>query len=98
MAKSIVQKKDEFGDEIRACYLTGRTGELDKHHIFNGAFRDKSEEYGLWVYLDHDVHMQLHHTPKGQKYARRLKEIAQEQFERNYGHEKFIEIFRRNYL
>ena len=26
---------------------------LDKHHIFGGALRKKSEQYGLFVYLHH---------------------------------------------
>ena len=41
----------------RECFLCGRNGAddpLDKHHIFGGAYRKKSERYGLTVYLCHD--------------------------------------------
>lgn len=42
---------------LHTCWLCGRNGSvdpLDKHHIFGGAYRKKSEKYGLWVYLCHD--------------------------------------------
>lgn len=38
----------------RRCFLCGRNGTgdpLEEHHIFPGPLRDKSEEYGLTVYL-----------------------------------------------
>ena len=54
MAKSIIQPTKE------RCYLCGRRAgygleSLDKHHVFGGckAIRDKSEHYGLTVYLHH---------------------------------------------
>lgn len=40
----------------RCCWLCGKNGmgePLDKHHIFGGANRKKSEKYGLTVYLCH---------------------------------------------
>lgn len=97
MAQSIMQKY-ENGQIVKKCYLTGRTYDLDKHHCMNGPFRKKAEAYGLWVYLNHDVHMKLHQTPQGQKVAIWLKQQAQEAFERKYGHDKFMEVFKRNYL
>jgi hypothetical protein len=39
------------------CWLCGANGysdPLDKHHIFGGANRKKSERMGLYVYLCHD--------------------------------------------
>lgn len=39
------------------CWLCGRNGSrdpLDKHHVFGGSLRSKSEKYGLTVYLCHD--------------------------------------------
>lgn len=45
----------------RNCWLCGRNGTadpLDKHHIFGGAYRKKSEKYGLCVDLcHHDCHI-----------------------------------------
>ena len=52
MAKSILQQDKE------RCYLCGGVptfyDPLDKHHIFGGALRNKSERYGLTVYLHHN--------------------------------------------
>lgn len=42
--------------EMRNCFLCGRNGvadPLDRHHIFGGPYRNKSEKYGLVVYLCH---------------------------------------------
>lgn len=97
MAQSIIQKY-ENGQPIKQCYLTGRTYDLDKHHVMNGINRKKAEEWGLWVYLNHEVHMKLHQTAQGQKVARWLKQQAQEQFERRYGHDKWMKEFHKNYL
>lgn len=39
------------------CWSCGRNGAqdpLDRHHIFGGAYRDKSEKYGLVVLLCHN--------------------------------------------
>lgn len=80
------------------CFKTYSTVALDRHHIFGGPMRDKSEKYGLWVYLRHDVHMWLHSTREGQKYSEELKKKAQKEFERMYGRARFMEIFKRNYL
>lgn len=41
----------------KKCFICGRNGcgdKLDKHHIFGGANRKKSEKYGLTVWLCHD--------------------------------------------
>ena len=31
------------------CFLCGKTGWLEEHHVYPGPFRDKSEKYGLKV-------------------------------------------------
>lgn len=50
MADSIIQT------DKRRCFLCKQAAygdPLDKHHIFFGALRKKSEKYGLTVYLHH---------------------------------------------
>lgn len=46
---------------MKECWYCGRNGAadpLDRHHIFGGPFRRKSEKYGLVVYLCHnDCHI-----------------------------------------
>lgn len=45
-----------MGTIERKCFRCGRNGSvdpLDRHHIFGGAYRKKSEKYGLVVDLCH---------------------------------------------
>ena len=47
----------DFMRSIRFCALCGRNGSvdpLDKHHVFGGANRAKSEKYGATVDLCHE--------------------------------------------
>lgn len=90
---------------MKHCFICGKSGicdPLDKHHIFGGAYRKKSEKYGLTVYLCHSschifgdlaVHRnsgtaQIIHE-YGQKKAMR---------EQNWTTEDFIREFGKNYL
>ena len=51
MSKSLLQR------DMGRCWLCGEPAgwddPLDKHHIFGGAMRRKSEGDGLWVMLHH---------------------------------------------
>lgn len=89
----------------KTCWLCGRNGcsdPLDEHHVFGGAFRGKSEQYGAVVYLCHnrchengpeavhrnaDTMLALHQW--GQ---RKLME------ENGWTEEDFIREFGRNYI
>lgn len=92
MEKSILQKN-------KRCAVCHRTDELHEHHIFEGPNRRLSEQYGLKVWL-----CARHHNMSGEGVHfntgldLRLKRIAQRQFEKQYGHEKFMKLFGRNYL
>ena len=75
---------------------------LDKHHIFGGAYRKKSEKYGLHVYLcHHDWHIfgknAAHNNPT---VMRELHEYGQRKAmeENNWTLDEFIKQFGRNYL
>jgi len=81
------------------CYECGRYGILQKHHIFGGADRKKSEKYGLTVHLCPDCHVctpQAVHNNR--RFMVRLRQIGQREFESQYSHEKFMKEFGRNYL
>ena len=91
MAKSIMQTE-------RESYFSGRTDNLEKHHVFGGSNRKWSEKYGLWVYLTHDEHNE---PPNGVHFNKRIRQRlqaeAQRRFEEVYPELNFIEIFGRNY-
>lgn len=87
------------------CWLCGRNGcadPLDKHHIFGGGNRRKSEQYGLFVYLCHNrchengpeaVHRNPETAQKLHEYGQRL--VMEEQ---GWTVEDFRLEFGRNYL
>ena len=89
----------------RTCFLCGSIGmddPLDRHHIFGGPFRKKSEKYGLVVDLCHSrchifgpfaVHqnadVMMHVKRYGQEKAMR---------EQGWTVDEFIREFGKNYL
>jgi hypothetical protein len=87
------------------CWLCGRNGSvdrLDRHHIFPGAYRDKSEKYGLVVYLCHsECHIfgqyAVHHNARTML---ELKQFGQRKVmqEQGWDTEDFIREFGKNYL
>lgn len=89
MTNSIMQ-------DDRYCYITGRTGELDRHHCFTGPRRKAAEAWGCWVWLDHDIHMAAHTT--NPELLTQLRQECQEKFEELYGHDKFMQVFGKSYI
>ena len=99
MAKSIVQTTKEH------CYLCGRCGgsdPLDKHHVFFGPFRKKSEHYGLTLYL---CHFRCHifgedSVHKNAEIDKKLKSEVQRKAMKHYGWavDEFRQLFGKNYL
>ena len=89
----------------RVCWLCGGydgIDPLDRHHLFGGAFRKKSEKYGLWVYLHHhSCHifgpLSVH---QNKDTMRRLHQDGQRKAmeENNWTVEDFIKEFGKNYL
>jgi hypothetical protein len=83
---------------IDYCFICGKYGLVDKHHIFGNAYRKKSEEYGFIVPL-----CRMCHTEKGgvhQDWGKNLhlKQIAQTEFERTHTRDDFRQTFGKSYL
>ncbi len=92
--KSIIQSE-------KVCYITGEDYNLHRHHVFNGANRKLSEEYGLIIYLRADWHnMEKYSIHMDAQLDRRIKaevqQIAMEHYD--WSIEDFIRIFGKNYL
>lgn len=68
---------------MNRCFLCGRYTNTEKHHIFGGALRGKSDKYGLTVELCHSCHNE---PPRG---AHHNKETMQKLHE--YGQIKAME-------
>ena len=45
-----------FTDDLNTCYITGRTGHIERHHCLGGANRKRSTEYGFIVPLLCELH------------------------------------------
>lgn len=91
--------------EHRECWLCGRNGAqdpLDRHHLFGGPLRNKSEKYGLVVDL---CHHRCHifgkdAAHKSRKTMLKLKQYGQRKAmqEQGWTVEDFIREFGRNYI
>ena len=91
---SIIQTDKEH------CFLCGQNAcgdPLDKHHIFGGALRDKSEKHGLFVYIHHNkCHIFGEYSAhKNAETNLKLKRLAQQKAMQYYRWSE--EDFRREY-
>ena len=81
----------------KKCYISGYTHNLEKHHCMNGtASRKKADEDGLWVWLNHDIHMAVHSYRPDWK--RELKAIAQTAYEKTHSRDEWMARYHKNYL
>ena len=82
------------------CFFTHETNNLECHHIFNGAYRKKSEKYGMKVMLSKRYHnippLGVHHNAKNMLI---LKQFGQRKFNEMYPNKNFHDVFgNKNYL
>ena len=90
MTKSIIQQNKDI------CFLCGKPYPTDTHHIFNGSYRNKSDEDGLIVYLHRTCHRRLHNHSRSML---TFKQRGQRVYEETIGNrEEFIERYGKNYL
>lgn len=83
----------------KVCYLTGATEGLHKHHVMRGKYRKKAEEWGCWVWLRADWHVGTDYCVHADHQLEMcLRRECQRQFEARWGHDKWMEVFGRNYL
>ena len=88
-AESIMQTE-------KRCFITGSTRNLDLHHCFHGCRRQAADRWGCWIWLRHDLHMELH--DKNKELDRMIERACQERFEELYSHQEFMEVFGKSYL
>lgn len=83
------------------CFLCGTYTDTERHHIFGGAVRKKSEKYKLTVQLCPRCHRDpregVHNNAQKMQ---ELHEYGQKKImeEKNWTTEDFIEEFYKNYL
>lgn len=87
------------------CFLCGRNGNgdrLERHHIFGAANRNKSEKYGLVVWLcgercHRTGRMSVHQNADVMEYLHKYGQ-RKAMAEQKWTKEQFAEIFHANYL
>jgi hypothetical protein len=88
--------KSVFTEDMDHCYFTG-AAPVERHHIFGGANRKLSEEYGFVVPLRPDLHpngVHFRRTRETEKIDEFLKVQSQKYYEKHYGSR---EDFRREF-
>ena len=81
----------------QSCFFC-HTPYAQTHEVFEGSGRRQlSIKYKMQIHLCACCHTEVTLNSKGEK-AMYLKKMFQEKFEDEYGHEKFMEVFGRNYL
>lgn len=91
MPKSIISNE-------RRCLVCGRTEPLHLHHVYMGGNRRNADRFGCWVYLCARHHTSTDGVHFNRELDLKLKRMCQRKFEELYSHEKFMEVFGKNYL
>ena len=88
-----------FTDDMDHCFFTGYS-KVERHHIFGGSNRKRSEKYGYVVPLRPDLHPNGVFAGKDAKEIDSyLKQMAQRDFEEKHGtREEFIKEFGKSHL
>lgn len=90
-----------FTSDMDRCYFTG-SPVVERHHVFGGPLRKKSEKYGFVVPLHPYLHpngVHFKRTPENLKIDRKLKVMCQEYYEEHIGsREDWMREFYENYL
>lgn len=86
---------------MRYCAMCGSTNNIERHHIFGGGLRQKSEKFGLVIDLCHRCHNQ---PPNGVHFNKeamlKVHQYGQRLAMQRYGWtvEDFRKEFYKNYL
>lgn len=87
-----------FTDKV--CFICGAYYQIEKHHIFGGANRNKSDKDGLIVFLCPECHRGKDGVHNNAVLMRMLKAFGQMQWMRETGKGvvEFIARYGKNYL
>lgn len=81
------------------CYICGSPYGLENHHCMHGTANKRlADKYGLYVPLCNGCHHELQNGKNGRPLDLKLMQEAQRKFEQKYTHEKWMQVFRKNFL
>ena len=81
--------------EYEPCHVCEGQAITDHEPIHGNPDKRLSMKWGLTIPVCAECHDRFHKKPETNE---PYKKEMQERFEKKYGHEKFMEIFKRNYL
>ena len=81
-------------NNLDKCYIC-KQPKWDLHEIFAGRNRQVSMKYGLVIPVCRKCHEMI---PKSKTLTKKLHEVGQKAFEKEYKSENFIQVFGKNYL
>lgn len=93
--------KSVLQDDETHCYLCGRSGQLEQHHIYPAALRNKSTRWGCTVMLCHNCHNE---PPNGVHFNREVADKLKADCQiacmdaYHWTKEEFVANFYKNYL
>ena len=81
---------------IGNCEICHRFRPLERHHVFPGIRRARSEQYGAVAEICHECHMRLHDNPLQYRWlqANWQRRVCEEQ---GWSTEEFVRVFGKNY-
>ena len=82
------------GDVQDRCYICGRRGKTEVHHMIHGSRRKIADKYGLTVHLCRSCHRALHDH---NLHDFDLEALAQQEFEKTHTRAEWMKIFGKNY-
>lgn len=107
LKRSYIKKKPKATPEryslltlnMSKCYACGKDHNIEIHEVYFGtADRKKSIEWDCTIPLCQEHHRGNSGVHFDKDLDLRLKKEMQKAFEKEYSHDKFIEIFKKNYL
>lgn len=84
----------------KKCFITGRTDNLQCHHIYFSSNRKVSDKHGFWVWLTGEHHNQnsridVHHN---REFDLKLKRICQEKYQETHYKYEFMQLIGKSYI
>lgn len=77
-----------FTDDMNSCYFTG-SPYVQRHHIFRGNNKARSEKYGFIIPLRHDLHLYSDKAVhENKEFDLKLKNMAKDYYVEHYGTEE----------
>ncbi len=87
--------------EVNKCFICGRRGPTEYHHIFGAANRKKSDKDGMTVWLCHSCHNEMPNgVHQNRAIRRQLQAVAQRRWMEFYNktEDEFRSAYGRSYL